>query len=83
METPKFKIETTGKGKKEKNKIVFEDKMPKDLLTYLHNNCGFETHAISEGMIQGVLSGLIKMGKLEYVTDEEGKNGKWETSIVV
>ena len=70
-------VPSSVKGKWEAAKIVFEDKMPKDLLTYLHNNCGFEVHAISEGMVKGVLSGLIKMGKLTK-TDKG-----WETSIVV
>jgi len=78
MEIPKFKIESKkSKSGKVKNKIVFDEEMPKDLLTYLNKNCGLESNYISEKMLGGILSGLMKMGKLEK-TDKG-----WETSIIV
>jgi hypothetical protein len=84
MEIPKFTIETKGKGEKARNKIIFEDKVSKKLGTYLHKNCGFDKAQISEGMISGILSGLVKMGKLsKAINEDEESPAYWECDIVI
>lgn len=72
MKTPIFELQQIDG----KNRIVFEDDMPENLLTYLHVNCGFESYP-REAAINMVLDRLIGTGNL-YQED-----GVWKCRIVV